>query len=127
MAIEFTTQKGITIPEFFGKMFQIRDQMHLTHLSVKSFEQHIALGEFYDGVLDIADSIIEQYQGKYGIQNITIPSSSKVDPIPTLKEFAKMIDGGDIYNKFKETFIQNQLDELSSLTYKTIYKLENLK
>lgn len=127
MAIEFTTQKGMNAPEFFGKLFQLRDQIHLTHLATKSYAQHIALGDFYDSILDLTDSIVEQYQGKYGIQSISIPASSKVDPIPTLKEFAKMVDDGAVYMKFKETFIQNKIDELSSLTYQTIYKLENLK
>lgn len=113
--------------EFFGKLFQIRDQIHLSHLSSKSYAQHVAMNNFYDGILDLTDSLIEKYQGKYRIQDITIPVSIKVDPCSCLKEFVKLTDGGSAYNAFKETWAQNILDEISSLCYETIYKLENLK
>ena len=36
-------------------------------------------------------------------------------------------DDGAVYKMFKETWIQNQLDEISTLTYQTLYKLKNLK
>lgn len=116
--------------EFFGKLFQIRDQIHIDHLrttGLGSFAAHKALNEFYDEILDLTDGLIESYQGKYGIIDITIPSASKTEPIKTLEELAKLIDGGSIYNLFKETWIQNQLDEISQLTYQTLYKLKNLK
>lgn len=121
-------QSSSTSPkEFFGKLFQIRDQIHLCHLATKSYAQHMALGSFYDEILDLTDGIIESYQGKYGLVDITIPSSTKGEPIAILKELAKLTDTGSIYNMFKETWIQNELDSISKLTYQTIYKLENLK
>tara|TARA_R110000868_G_scaffold63178_6_gene190427 strand:- start:6784 stop:7164 length:381 start_codon:yes stop_codon:yes gene_type:complete len=126
MALEFKSTI-IKPTDFFGKLFQIRDQIHLSHLATKSFAQHVALGEFYSNILELTDSLIESYQGKYGIINITIQSSTKVDPIVALKELAKLTDGGKAYIEFKETWIQNQLDEISALTYQTLYKLENLK
>lgn len=113
--------------DFFGKLFQLRDQIHLAHLSTKSYAQHVALGAYYDEILDLTDSLIESYQGKYGIVNISIPSATKVEPITTLKAIAILTDSGSVYNQFKETWIQNQLDEISQLTYQTIYKLVNLK
>ena len=116
--------------EFFGKLFQIRDQMHINHLRISgigSYAGHMALGSFYDGLLDLVDTLIESYQGKYGIMDITIPSSSKTEPIATLKDLAKLTDGGSAYSMFKETWLQNQIDEISTLAYQTIYKLENLK
>lgn len=125
--LKFNTNK-MTIPEFFGKLFQTRDQIHLIHLSTKSHEVHVVLDDFYKGILELTDSLIESYQGKYGIQKIIIPSStSTVDEITILKGLVKLTDGGEIYNRFTETFIKNQLDEISHLTYQTLYKLENLK
>lgn len=118
---------GMQPKEFFGKLFQIRDQIHLTHLSTKSFAQHIALNDFYEGILDLTDSIIEKYQGKYGILDITIPSSTKCEPINCLKDLSKLTDGGSAHSMFKETWLQNIVDEISALTYEAIYKLENLK
>ena len=39
---------------------------------------------------------------------------------------AKLTDDGNAYIMFKETWIQNQIDEISTLTYQTLYKLKNL-
>lgn len=116
--------------EFFGKLFQIRNQIHLTHLKVTgvgSYASHKALNEFYDGVLGLTDSLIESYQGKYGIINITIKESKDTDAISLLKELASLTDGGSVYKMFKETWIQNELDTITKLTYQTLYKLQNLK
>lgn len=116
--------------EFFGKLFQIRDQMHINHLRITgtgSYAGHKALNEFYDGILDLTDGLIESYQGKYGILDLSIPASTKTEPITTLKELVSLTDNGNVYKMFKETWIQNQLDEISTLAYQTIYKLENLK
>lgn len=116
--------------DFFGRLFQLRDEIHLNHLSVKgpgAFAAHIALNSFYGDVLELIDSLIESYQGKYGIVDITIPNSTKGDSIKCLEELAKLTDGGSVYSMFSETWIQNQLDEISQLTYQTLYKLQNLK
>lgn len=124
--------KSTTInPEqFFGKLFQIRDQIHLRHLRVSgpgSYTAHKALNEFYDGILDLTDGLIESYQGKYGIINIVIKESKDVDAISLLKELVSLTDSGAAYKMFKETWLQNELDEISKLTYSTLYKLQNLK
>lgn len=116
--------------QFFGKLFQIRDQIHLRHLRISgvgSYSQHIALNKFYDDILDLTDGLIESYQGKYGIINITIKESKDTDAISLLKELVSLTDNGSVYKMFKETWLQNELDEISKLTYQTLYKLQNLK
>ena len=118
---------------FFGNLFRLRDQMHLTHLrpvnpgQVGSYAQHVALNSFYDDLLGSIDSLIESYQGKYGLVNISVPASTTMDPVSALEGLANLLDGGSTYNMFKETWIQNQLDEITTLCYQTIYKLKFLK
>jgi len=116
--------------EFFGKLFQIRDQIHINHLRITgigAYSGHIALHDFYDEILDLTDTLIESYQGKYGLVEITIPTSSKTEPITTLEDLAKLTDGGEAYSIFQDSWSRNQLDEISTLTYQTLYKLKNLK
>lgn len=134
MAIDINKPVNNTPIEFFGKLFQTRDQIHLRHLrpsnpgQLGSYAQHKALNDFYDEILDLTDSLIESYQGKYGLLNITISNSnSNFEPIDLILDLAKLTDGGSIYKMFKETWIQNQLDEISALCYQTVYKLKNLK
>lgn len=116
--------------DFFGKLFQLRDEIHLNHLKVTgpgSFAAHSALNGFYDEVLDLIDGLIESYQGKYGIIDITIPSSKSGDSIKCLEELVKLTDEGSAYLLFHESYLRNQIDEISTLTYQTLYKLKNLK
>lgn len=116
--------------EFFGKLFQIRNQIHIKHLRITgtgSYAGHIALHDFYDTILGLTDNLIESYQGKYGIINLEVKEACDTDPVKLLEELARTTDGGSVYNMFKETWIQNQIDEISTLTYQTLYKLKNLK
>ena len=123
-------KSGNRVGEFFGKLFQLRDEIHLNHLKVNgtgSYAQHVALGDFYDSLLDLTDNLIESYQGKYGIIEITIPSSSKSDSVKCIEELVKLTDGGNAWSIIIDTWSRNQLDEISTLCYKTLYKLKNLK
>ena len=52
--------------ELLSCLFNKRTQFHIWHLQTESFAQHKLFQELYEGVLDLADSILEQYQGKYG-------------------------------------------------------------
>jgi|VirMetMinimDraft_7_1064189.scaffolds.fasta_scaffold11338_2 hypothetical protein len=116
--------------DFFGKLFQLRDEIHLNHLKITgpgSFAAHSALNGFYSDVLDLIDSLVESYQGKYGIIEIVISNTKSGDSIKCLEELVKLTDGGSAYSMFTETWIQNQIDEISTLTYSTLYKLKNLK
>ena len=116
--------------DFFGKLFQLRDEIHLNHLRITgpgSFAAHSALNGFYSDVLDLIDGLVESYQGKYGIIDIAIPSSKSGDSIKCLEELVKMTDQGSAYLLFHESYLRNQIDEISTLTYQTLYKLKNLK
>lgn len=44
------------------------EQTQVYHWQSQSYSEHIALNEFYDGLPDMIDGIVESYQGKYGIQ-----------------------------------------------------------
>lgn len=134
MALDINKQIKLGPEEFFGNLFSLRDTIHLRHLKPSnpgqagSYAEHKALNEFYDSLLGAIDSLIESYQGKYGLINITVSSSNgNIEPIKTISELANLLDNGKIYNLFKETWIQNQLDELTMLCYQTIYKLKYLK
>ena len=94
--------------------------MHLMHLKTESFAEHKALNAYYDGVLEFTDSFTESYFGYYGRLDITIPQSTAEDAITHLKSLAKTID--DEYKNYPHC-LQNILDEMSALIYKTLYLL----
>ena len=107
-----------------------RTQIHIYHLQTKSFSVHKALNDYYDGVVDLFDGLVESYQGKHGIvedykcdgyDNYTSVNSA----IEYLQKLDKTIEGSR--KSVKESFIQNQIDTVQELIYSTIYKLKFLE
>lgn len=116
------------LTEVVSTLFLSREQAHRAHLKTKSYAQHVALGDFYDAVIDFADTFAEVAQGTYGIlPDIPYKSPSKgaidavleahLEAIEDLKsEFDKPCDGP----------LLNIIDEIGALYAKTLYKLRNL-
>lgn len=55
------------IDELISRVFASRNATHIEHWRTKSYAAHIALGEFYDGVIDNIDGIVEAYQGAFDL------------------------------------------------------------
>jgi len=49
-----------------SKLFEVRDQVHFLHLNTQFNAEHMALDIFYKGWLELVDTFVETYQGKYG-------------------------------------------------------------
>ena len=72
----------MTCANFVGLLFLGRDVAHSVHLNTRSFSKHMALGTFYDEIIDHADAFAEAYQGRYGlIGAITLSSAKKTSNI----------------------------------------------
>ena len=124
------------VVQLFSKLFEAREIAHIFHLQVKakmgSEAEHNALNEFYEGILPYIDTLIEVYQGQYdiveGYETINADVTRKKEPIGYLQDFTKFISE----NRYKaiskeDSHLHNILDEIVALTYKTLYKLKNLK
>jgi hypothetical protein len=111
--------------KFIGRLFELRDAAHVEHLKTRSFAAHSALNGFYDELLELADGFVESYQGKHGIVNIDIKYTKPDSFLTYLEEFAKYVESSR--DVFKDEFLKNQVDEIASLAYSTIYKLTYLK
>ena len=129
---ELLAYKAITTEKCFGSLLQLRDLAHLNHLypsnpgSTGSGWQHSALGGFYGDLLDLIDGLIESYQGKYGLIDIQIPASKREDAYSLISSKAKELETH--WPKiFKDSWMLNQVDEIITLMYQTMYKLKNLK
>lgn len=117
------------IDELIQRVITVRDQAHLAHWSTKSFSEHMALGDFYDGVISSLDNLVENYQGYKGlVKNIKIKAFETPDNIlDTLKEDVKWINENRDKISYKIPSLANILDDLTSVYTKAIYKITNLK
>jgi hypothetical protein len=123
-------ESKITFVSLLSKLLDSQRQTHIFHLQTKSFAEHKALQDYYDAIGDFVDSIVESAQGKYGILTgwksfPTEEYQSGEQCITYLKTLLN--DVASAYNIVKDTYIQNQLDEVTALINSTLYKLRFLK
>jgi hypothetical protein len=111
-----------------AQLFGARDTTHRLHLRTRSFAQHIALGDLYEELVELADQLAEIYQGKYGVMNIPQPIStfSDNDPIIFIRELAQWAENSRSSFNPADTNLLNEWDGVLSTIYRTKYKLENL-
>ena len=127
--------EGSNPGKLFSKLFESREMAHIYHLQVSgepgSHAKHTALGEYYDGVLDLIDSIIETFQGQYGIveeyATIDTKETGSKDTIEYFNELARFIKEERKCINDEDTHLHNIIDEVVALVYRTLYKLKYTK
>jgi len=130
------TQEGAGGPaSFFSKLFESREMAHIYHLQVNgeqgSHAAHTALGEYYDGILDFIDTLIETYQGQYGIVDgydvIDTNDTRTKEKIEYFEGLVEFVKHGRKAISAEDTHLQNIIDEVVALIYRTLYKLKFTK
>ena len=129
------TESQSTPVKFFSKLFEARQMAHIFHLQVKaemgSGWEHDALKTFYDEILEFTDTIIETYQGQYGIvegyEVIDSSTTGQMKSIEYIKQTVDYIRAERKAIKEEDTHLHNVIDEIIALFYQTIYRLTNLK
>ena len=124
------TKNNSGIQDMVSILLHSQTQVHIFHLQTKSYSEHKALQNYYEGIDGLVDGVIESYQGKYDV--LTGYKSIKTEEYKsneqTIKYF-KALDAMVEKNRktIKESFIQNQIDTIQELIYSTLYKLRFLK
>lgn len=110
-------------------LFLARDIAHREHLRDRSFSQHSALGDFYDGIIDIADQIAEtaQYEKDLGEIPVLVNTVSGTI-IEVLMSHLEWIAANRYAAVPREsTDMHNLIDNAVTLYKHTIFKLRRLK
>lgn len=121
--------------ELASILFHSRTQAHVFHLGVTgpgSFAAHTALGTYYDEIVDLVDGLVESYQGKYGLIKFkpVINLDTNCDLQTIVMYFDKLITIVETLSKgpeLRDSWIQNEIDNIIKLLYSTRYKLLNLQ
>jgi len=113
-----------------SRLLDSQRQIHIFHLQTKSFAEHKALKDYYDAIGDLVDSLVESFQGKYGI--VTGWKSFQAEDYTggeqVISYLKSLVDyNAQVRTSIKDSYIQNQLDEVETLLQSTIYKLRFLK
>ena len=112
---------------FAATMLHSATNTHFFHWSTDSFSKHLALGAYYDEIVDLVDDLVEAYMGCYE----KIESFPKVyhlpkDPVAYMDSLKNFVDDAR-KDLPQETQLQNIVDEIAQLIDSTLYKLKNLK
>lgn len=106
-------------------LFSIRTQVHVLHLQTTSFAEHKALNEFYDDILDLTDTLLENMIPMYGRPRGLV-SSEVVDWQPGIsKQILTQFHSEfcELCQYVSQSELKNIMDEIKAVINKTMYLL----
>ena len=117
--------------ELIYEMLHASTKVHIAHLLSTSYAAHVAMGEFYDSIVEVADGLAEQYQGKEEVL-LPYPDQMSIPAIKTTDEAIKYLRVlydkiGYVQGMMICSSIINTMDEIKALINSTKYKLLFLK
>lgn len=113
--------------ELIARVFATRNAAHLAHLATRSYAQHMALGDFYEGLIEKIDNIAETYQGAFGlIKEVELIEVDKKEITEHLSDEAKWINANREKLSGDICAIENLIDDLVDSYLRTYYKLKKL-
>ena len=117
----------VTIPSFLSKLFYFQTATKFLHLKVTgtgSFAAHLALGDLYETLSELCDSLTETAQTEE-ILNLTHEKilSSEINK-DIITEMCTFVDSNRYV--FPHSFQQNMIDNLTEKLALTKYKLKFL-
>lgn len=117
------------IGEFVGTLLHSATITHFMHLQTTSYAAHVALGAYYDEIVELTDSLAEAWQGCNGEIIAPYPAmfgNPMVEPLEYLNSVRDfVIENRDAISEYSN--IQNEIDSIMTLLDSTIYKLTFLK
>lgn len=115
------------IQELIARVFSARNSAHLEHWRTTSYAAHTALGEFYELIPDALDTLVEEYQGNWGIiTGISLKERSGDTIALLVDDAAWMAKNSDTICQEIEA-LENRLQEVISLYLRALYKLNRFK
>jgi hypothetical protein len=112
---------------FAATLLHSATNTHFFHWSTDSYSKHVALAEYYDGIVDLTDQFVESCMGKYG-KMTKFPSTyhQPKEPVQYLKSLQGFVEEAR-KDLPEDSELQNIVDEIADLINSTLYKLVNLK
>lgn len=112
---------------FVATLLHSATNTHFFHFSTDSFSKHMALGTYYDEIVDLVDSLTEQYMGCYGqIKDFPDVYHKPKEPVQYIKSLQSFVKEAR-KDLPQDSELQNTIDTIAELLDSTAYKLQFLK
>jgi hypothetical protein len=118
-----------TVGKFVGNLLHSATIAHFMHLKATNYSAHKALQKYYEGIVDLTDTVAETIQGSFGVQIDAYPTSfsnSQTDPLAYMMMLKDYVIEARV-DMPQDSNIQNEIDNIATLLDSTIYKLKFLK
>lgn len=106
-----------------------RDLAHRAHWKTSSYSEHKALQEFYEKVVDVLDTFVEQYQGRYNeLLDVPLADNEFEGEIADIldQQMAWIEDNRTNICSRDETALHNVIDEIVGTYQRALYRLRFL-
>lgn len=112
--------------EFVATLLHSSSVTHFMHWSTDSFSKHMALGEYYDQIIELVDRYAEAYMGRYEqLKKFPEEFHTAKDPVKYLESMKEFVEESRTELP-QDTELQNIIDEIADLINTTLYKLRFL-
>jgi hypothetical protein len=112
--------------EFVATLLHSSSVTHFMHWSTDSFAKHMALGEYYDQIIELADQYAEAYMGRYEqLKKFPEEFHSAKEPVKYLESMKEFVEEAR-KELPQDTELQNIIDEIADLINSTLFKLRFL-
>lgn len=116
-----------TFVEFLSTLNSAKQQTIFWHNQTEVYSEHKTLNGFYDELLERLDGLVESVAGIYGRpQGYTVVEptdwTSTDDTIAYFQKLYQYVES-ERKNIYQESWVQNQIDNISELIAQTIYLL----
>jgi hypothetical protein len=109
-------------------LMKARTDAHLTHLKQrdKTLATHNAMSMFYEGIEGLVDTYVETSMGIDDTFCLDeVPESEPIEnPLRYFKDLYNSLQAERV--NIKESFLQNQIDEMGQLIAHTLYRIKNI-
>lgn len=107
--------------------YKSKEDMHITHNVQRSLDKsvHDTIGEFYLFVEEFIDGFVESVFGIYGPKDICFKAEVVSNPKLYLEKLYSIIETERKF--FKESWIQNEIDNFQKQIALSLYKLKYVK
>ena len=115
------------IEQLVSRVFAARNAALREHFRTCSYSQHVALGEFYEEIIEAIDAVVEVHQGCMGLIGPFTVVDVKTDTITSyILAEATWIESNRA--KFSSSpAVQNRIDDLTAIYHRTHSKLMQLR
>ena len=126
--IQVVVAKTNPMQTMSSKLLHSQTQSHIFHLQTKSYAEHKALQGFYEDVDGLTDSLIEAYQGQFGIiQNYdSFPVMRYEYKEQMIAYFEGLMGEINMCRDGLPSHLQNIVDTIIELITSTLYKIKFL-